>query len=359
MSYIGAGRGKAAQSVQYDIDAQNAELRTGGTPTWRHNNATLLPLNVSARSHGALGQANGVAIFADKASSEQAFLAELERPKYANMTLGQLVNQFIPTYIIPPPEWDEEKNAPILPHNEPETGMDVNKPVTDKQNLLNLVSTKLGWQAGQVETLVKDADSEAPETSTVSNNNLLINGKTAVHVDSGGVLNTIDVCLTTVPMVGVIPIPYGNVAKAEDISGVADSVKIQGNGAAHIKCTFTKSKGDSPGDKKGIISGTVEQKAEFITCSTNVLIEGKPAVRQGDLMISNNKNTPPSPLRQPGGANPQGLRINKRGNTQLQTNDSRAVIVVNSQQGRMLSGQGTFTFTQAAEQSERRLDQGE
>lgn len=44
--------------------------------------------------------------------------------------------------------------------------------------------------------------------------------------------------------------------------------------------------------------------AEFISSSTNVFIEGMPAVRQGDLMVSNNKNTPPMPLVQPGAGMP-------------------------------------------------------
>jgi hypothetical protein len=50
----------------------------------------------------------------------------------------------------------------------------------------------------------------------------------------------------------------------------------------------------------GVISGTVKGMAEFITASPNIFIEGIPVVRQNDMMISNNKNTPPMPLQQPG-----------------------------------------------------------
>ncbi|VAW78368.1 hypothetical protein MNBD_GAMMA12-1537, partial [hydrothermal vent metagenome] len=50
----------------------------------------------------------------------------------------------------------------------------------------------------------------------------------------------------------------------------------------------------------GTKSGTIKQKAEFVTCSDNVFFEGKPAVRQFDMMVSNNQNTPPMPLQQPG-----------------------------------------------------------
>ncbi|MCK4608600.1 MAG: DUF4150 domain-containing protein, partial [Gammaproteobacteria bacterium] len=63
---------------------------------------------------------------------------------------------------------------------------------------------------------------------------------------------------------------------------------------------FSKSIGDEAGDHKGIHSGTIQGKAEFITASPDVLVNGIPVVRQGDLMISNNRNTSPEQLQQPG-----------------------------------------------------------
>ena len=311
MTYINAAAGKQTGSVQYDIDALTADVRSGGSLTWRHNNPTLLGLNNSARSNGALGKASNVAIFEDRASGDAAFLAEIARPKYRDKTLGEMVNVFIPDYIIPPPQWDDEKNEPILPWNESQTNMDVNKPITNAQAFLDLVSSHLGWEAGSQEQLTKDTQSQAAQVATVSGQNVLINGRTAVHQSSGGKLSTIDICLTTVGP-SVIPIPYPNMAAASDVASVAGSVKINGNGAANIKSNFSKSKGDKPGDKRGLMSGTNDGKAEFIMGSFNVLIEGKPAVRQGDLMISNSKNTPPMPLAQSGGASPRGLSLQVR-----------------------------------------------
>lgn len=325
MSYINAIAGKQSGSVQYDIDALTADVRSGGSVTWRHNNPTLLGLTNSARSNGALGKANGIAIFADRSEGESAFLDEIARPKYREHTLGEMVNRFIPDYIIPPPQWDNEKNQPILPWNEPQTNMDVNKPVDNPRAFLDLVSNHLGWQPGTEQQLVKDTESEAPQTATVSGQNVLINGRTAVHKDSGGKLTTIDVCLTTI-VPTVVPIPYVNNAKSSDITGVAGSVKINGKGAATIKSKFSKSKGDKPGDKRGIISGTNDGKAEFIMGSFNVMIEGKPAARQGDPMISNNKNTPPMPLMQPSGPAPRGLRVQVRDSLQAE-NAGKKIIV--------------------------------
>ncbi|MEI8606979.1 MULTISPECIES: DUF4150 domain-containing protein [unclassified Pseudoalteromonas] len=311
MPYINAAAGKQTGSVQYDIDALSADVRTGGSVTWRHNNSTLLGLNNSARSNGALGKANGIAIFEDKASGDAAFLAEIARPKYREKTLGEMVNIFIPDYIIPPPQWDSQKNEPRLPWNEPQTNMDVNKPVSNAQAFLDLVSTHLGWQAGNQEQLIKDTASQAPQVQAVSGQNVLINGRTAVHQDSGGKLMTVDVCLTTIGT-SVVPIPYANKAQSSDVTDVASSVKVNGNGAANINSTFSQSSGDSPGDKKGVASKKNDGEAEFIMGSFNVLIEGKPAVRQGDPMISNSKNTPPAPLMQSGGPAPRGLSVQVR-----------------------------------------------
>ncbi len=73
MPYINAMAGKQTGTVQYDIDALTADVRSGGSATWRHNNPSLLGLNNSARSNGALGKANGIAIFEDRASGDAAF----------------------------------------------------------------------------------------------------------------------------------------------------------------------------------------------------------------------------------------------------------------------------------------------
>lgn len=308
MSFIGACAGNEAQSVQYNVDAQTAKIRTSGSASWRHNNPALLPLNISAKRNQALGQAYRIAIFPDRAAGEQAFLEEIERAKYGDFTLGQMVNAFIPDYIIDPPLWDEQNQTAVLPHIEPITGMDVSLPISDPQAFLDLVTLKLGWQVGTESDVARDFEAEARQASIVSNANVLINGRTAVHSGSGGVLSTVDVCLTKIGKV-VVPIPYGNIACSSDAASVASSVKIQGNGAANIKSNFSKSTGDQPGNKKGIASRTLGKKAEFLQGSFDVYIEGKPAVRQGDLMVSNNKNTPPAPLSQPGGATPAGLDV--------------------------------------------------
>jgi len=127
--------------------------------------------------------------------------------------------------------------------------------------------------------------------------NVLFNGLTAVHAGSKGILTTSDTCLTP-PY--CVPISYTNIAKSQDAAKTAKSVTINGNPACVLTSNFAVSQGDAPGACGGIVSGTVQGMAEFITFSNDIFIEGIPVVRQTDKMVSNNKNTSPMPLQQPG-----------------------------------------------------------
>ena len=134
--------------------------------------------------------------------------------------------------------------------------------------------------------------------------NVVINGRTSVHAGSGGVLTTTDVCKTPRKC---RPQTYTNIAKSSDSANTASTVIVNGNPACNQPSNFAVSTGDEPGSCGGVSSGTIKQKAEFITFSGNVFFEGKPAVRQNDLMVSNNRNTPPAPVQQPGAAQPPSL----------------------------------------------------
>ncbi|MCH8533323.1 MAG: DUF4150 domain-containing protein [Saccharospirillum sp.] len=132
---------------------------------------------------------------------------------------------------------------------------------------------------------------------------VLINGRTAVHKDSNGKVLTVDVCLTKVGKY-TVPIPYMNMAQSSDSDKTAGGVFIDGNPACHKDSTFSKSRGDEPGNKKGIRSRKKGDYASFIMGSANVQFEGTPAVRALELMVSNARNTPPSPLMQAVGLPP-------------------------------------------------------
>ena len=114
---------------------------------------------------------------------------------------------------------------------------------------------------------------------------LLINGKAAIHQNSGAVLRTEDICY-----VGKDTVCFTNIAKSEDATNTAKTVFHNGNPLCHQASYFSKSTGDEAGDA-GVKSGTITGKAIFTTGSSDVFIEGHPAVKLGDKMISNEGNT--------------------------------------------------------------------
>lgn len=119
---------------------------------------------------------------------------------------------------------------------------------------------------------------------------LLINSDAAVHRNSGALLRTEDVCY-----VGKSTVCFTNIAKSEDAANTASTVFHNGYALCHQESYFSKSTGDEAGDS-GINSGTIAGKAIFISGSNTVFIEGHPAVKVGDKMISNDGNTTPGVL---------------------------------------------------------------
>jgi len=62
---------------------------------------------------------------------------------------------------------------------------------------------------------------------------------------------------------------------------------------------FSTSTGDEGGTAGGgVISGKIKGKAEFVNYSFDVMFEGKNVPRALDMMLHNDKNTPPFPLVQ-------------------------------------------------------------
>jgi hypothetical protein len=60
------------------------------------------------------------------------------------------------------------------------------------------------------------------------------------------------------------------------------------------------SSGDEAGSAGGgVVSNKIKGKAEFVNYSFDVKVEGKGVARAMDLMLHNDKNTPPFPLLQP------------------------------------------------------------
>jgi hypothetical protein len=126
-----------------------------------------------------------------------------------------------------------------------------------------------------------------------------VNSLSVVHQGSGGVTIAFpDTCMTpAVP--APVPIPYPNVALSADTAEASKQVLCDGNPICLKDSNFRVSTGDEAGTNNGIASGRIKGKAEFILYSFDVKVEGKNVPRALDLMLHNDKNTPPAPLIQP------------------------------------------------------------
>ena len=129
--------------------------------------------------------------------------------------------------------------------------------------------------------------------------NVGVNKMSVVTKDSGGVTAAFpDVCKTPSPA-GPIPIPYPNVAKASDTDKGTKKVSVKGNPVCVKDSNFSTSVGDEAGTAGGgVASSKTKGKAEFVNYSFDVKFEGKNVARALDLMLHNNKNTPPFPVVQ-------------------------------------------------------------
>jgi hypothetical protein len=126
-----------------------------------------------------------------------------------------------------------------------------------------------------------------------------VNFMSVVHKGSNGITIAFpDVCKTPSPA-GPIPIPYPNIAMSSDTAKGTKKVKCDGNPVCVKDSNFKTSTGDEAGTAGGgIISSKTKGKAEFVNFSFDVKFEGKNVARAFDLMLHNDKNTPPFPVIQ-------------------------------------------------------------
>lgn len=125
-----------------------------------------------------------------------------------------------------------------------------------------------------------------------------VNFMSVVHADSNGVSPSFpDLCNTPSPA-GPVPIPYPNIAMSSDTAKGTKKVACDGNPVCIDGSNFSTSTGDEAGSAGGVASGKTKGKAEFVNFSFDVKFEGKGVARALDLMLHNDKNTPPFPVVQ-------------------------------------------------------------
>jgi len=126
-----------------------------------------------------------------------------------------------------------------------------------------------------------------------------VNFMSVVHAGSNGISQAFpDVCKTPAPPAPPIPIPYPNIAQSSDTAQGASTVSCDGNPVCVRDTNFMVSTGDEAGSLLGVASNKIKGKAEFVNFSFDVKFEGKNVPRAMDLMLHNDKNTPPFPVIQ-------------------------------------------------------------
>ena len=127
-----------------------------------------------------------------------------------------------------------------------------------------------------------------------------VNFLSVVHKSSNGVSIAFpDVCKTPAPPAPFVPIPYPNIAMSSDTAKGTKKVKCDGNPVCTKDSNFKMSTGDEAGTAGGgMVSGKIKGKAEFVMFSFDVTFEGKNVCRAFDIMLHNDKNTPPFPVLQ-------------------------------------------------------------
>ncbi len=127
-----------------------------------------------------------------------------------------------------------------------------------------------------------------------------VNKLSIVNADTNGVTIAFpDVCKTPAPPAPFVPIPYPNIAKSSDTAQGTKKVKVEGKPVCVKDSNFSMSTGDEAGSAGGgMVSSKIKGKAEFVNFSFDVQFEGKNVPRSFDLMLHNDKNTPPFPVLQ-------------------------------------------------------------
>jgi hypothetical protein len=100
-----------------------------------------------------------------------------------------------------------------------------------------------------------------------------------------------DICKTPIGK-SIPPIPYTIKGEFTQASGVSLDIKSHGEPVVlHASTVIPTVTGDSPGRAKGIKSGTVGKRVQHDEKSKSVTFNGEQAIRKGDTVWMNDKNT--------------------------------------------------------------------
>jgi hypothetical protein len=83
-------------TVIYTKQNGDQDIYSGGSKAWRNNNPGNLRAGEFSNTHGAIGAANGMAIFPDRETGENALRSLLSGPTYSNLSVGAAIARYAP-----------------------------------------------------------------------------------------------------------------------------------------------------------------------------------------------------------------------------------------------------------------------
>ena len=101
------------------------------------------------------------------------------------------------------------------------------------------------------------------------------------------------------PAGAVVPIPYPNIAKSSDTAQGREEGDLRRQPVLREGLELhDEHRATRPARRRGVVSNKIKGKAEFVNYSFDVQFEGKNVPARLDLMLHNDKNTPPFPVMQ-------------------------------------------------------------
>ena len=126
-----------------------------------------------------------------------------------------------------------------------------------------------------------------------------VNFLSVVHAGSNGITIAFpDVCKTPSPPAPPIPIPYPNIAKSSDTAQGATKVKCDGNPVCVKDSNFSMSTGDEAGSRRRRRVEQDQGQGGVRDLLVRREVRGQERAARLDMMLHNDKNTPPFPVMQ-------------------------------------------------------------
>lgn len=151
LSNISAGNFSSGNYVIYTDENGNKYKKIGGTIAWRNNNPGNLRFNDFVRyTLGAIGSANGFAVFSNEQTGSIAIKKLLQTSAYQKLTVGGVINRYAPPI--------ENDTTGYQNHVKNLTGLNLETPMSqlndsELDRIVNAIKKVEGWQPGKIESL--------------------------------------------------------------------------------------------------------------------------------------------------------------------------------------------------------------